>query len=149
MHCSASVRPLAHSSPLPFRGSALFCRADSPLASLAFAFAFASARIVILLALKLFCSYDGSFPSNYKIAFDSIRFEFESSVSNTTVEGWNKRVIRVKKMETLKSGKKRIAQRSAKHRRWLSSAAAKKAKSRRCWLAHPPPQHHSGPIETQ
>jgi Flp pilus assembly protein TadB len=68
MHCSSSVRPLAHSSSLRFRGSAHLCCADSLLASLAFAFAFAFARILILLALKLFCSYDGSFPSNYKIA---------------------------------------------------------------------------------
>jgi hypothetical protein len=63
MHCSSSVGPLAHSSPLRFRGSAHFCCADSLLVSLAFAFAFASARILILPALKLFCSYDGSFPS--------------------------------------------------------------------------------------
>jgi hypothetical protein len=62
MHRSSSVGPLAHSSPLPFGGSAHSCCADSPLASLAFAFAFAFARILILLILELFCSYDGSFP---------------------------------------------------------------------------------------
>jgi hypothetical protein len=61
-HCFIARHGRLHSSPLRFcaSGSAHFGRGDCLLALLAFAFA-SAARILILLALELFCSYDGAF----------------------------------------------------------------------------------------